>query len=327
MGYKMKLLSLLNLLLLSTVTIARAEYDHCNKVDVDRVMFQVKLSDGNTYPVVGFHYHRDEGNRTLQVLIHGSTDDHKYWDIPDLNGKSYSYARFMVCHGYSILALDQIGSGESGKPPGDFLNMNETVSALHQTLAQIKDEHRHPVGHFKHLTVYGHSFGAEQAVLVQAQYNQADSIILSGWGHTLTPLPPCPLPPLPDPYLAKGTFTPEMIACFFFYLPGTDPDMIKLDFDQGSTMSRGQFFDVLKFFNNRLLDMSTGVRGPVLVQFADHDALYPAAQEAPNEAKYWTSAKVTVVQYSGIGHSLNAHLNHLQSWEAIDKFLKSLDRK
>jgi len=293
------------------------------RVDTDRIVFQVTLSDGNTYPVVGFLYHHGQGNRVLQVTVHGVSDDHRYWAIPDFDGVSYSYARFMVCRGYAVLALDTIGTGESGKPDGDFLNTNETVSALRQVLEQVRQG---GAGHFKHLALVGHSFGAEQSALEQAKYNLADSVVITGWGHTPTALPPVSLPDLSTPYLPVGSFDVEKTAGFFYFLPQTAPGMVEFNIAAFSgTVSRGQFLDVLEFFTNRSLDMSTAVRSPVLLQFADQDVLYPAASEAPNEKMFWTSSpRVDVQVLPNIGHALNAHLTHLESWKGIDEFLRSL---
>src|SRR5882672_1213760 len=281
---------------------ARAD-DECRRPDVDHVTFPVTLSDGKTYNEVGFLYrHRGVAERDLQVTIHGATDQHLYWDIPDLNGRAYSYVNFMVCRGYDILALDSLGAGQSDKPPGDFLNTNETVSSLNQVIQQVKRGIRH-----RHLYVVGHSFGAEQAVLLQARFNNpADAIVLSGWGHTLTPLPPCGALDLSMIYIQP--FPIDQTACFFFYLPQTDPDMLPLDHNVlGSTISRGQFLDVLTFFNNRLLDMAGAVRNPVLVQFGEFDALYPGPVEGANNGKteasfFPNSRRVDVKIIPNIGH-------------------------
>src|SRR5262245_3405267 len=314
-------------MILATGMVARAADHRCGSIDVDRVTFPVKLSDGQTYPVVGFRYHRGEGSRVLQIAVHGASDDHRYWDIPDVNGRSYSYARWMACRGHDVLAIDQIGAGESGKPDGDFLNTAVTVDALRQVIDQVKDKRKRPVGYFKILALVGHSFGAEQVALVQALHGQGDAILLGGWGHTVTPLPACPLPDLfANPYVAPGTFTEEEVACFFYWLPTTDPDELHLRATAlSSTISRGQFSDVLAFYNDRTLDHSDLVKVPVFVQFGDHDALYPAAAEAPDERMAWPSSlRVEVVTLPNIGHLLNGHVNHLENWLAMDKSLRSL---
>src|SRR5262245_21605351 len=92
------------------------------------VGFDVQLLTGST-ATVGGHYARprsaaDSIDRdVLQVLIHGGTYDHRYWNAPDVNGRSYSYAAYALDRGYSVLALDQLGVGSSSRPPGDEVNL------------------------------------------------------------------------------------------------------------------------------------------------------------------------------------------------------------
>lgn len=71
----------------------------------------------------------------LQVAVHGATHYHLYWDIPAFNGITYSHARYMARHGYTVLAIDQLGAGASAQPDGDTVTLPETASALHQVLA------------------------------------------------------------------------------------------------------------------------------------------------------------------------------------------------
>src|SRR5258706_4439610 len=92
-----------------------------------------------------------------------------------------------------------------------------------------------------------------------------------------------------------------------------------------STIRRGQFLDVLTFFNNRLLDRAGAVRSPVLVQFGEFDPLYPGPVEAPNEKTFFPSSprvQVTIIPKNG--HSLNNHKTAQESWVVVDRFLKSL---
>src|SRR5262245_46104354 len=101
-------------------------------VNVTRVEFPVALSDGNTYTISGYFYYRGTlRNQTLQVLVHGGTYNHKYWDAPTINGHSYSYVNFMAENGYALLAIDQLGDGLSSKPDGDFVAMVETARRVH----------------------------------------------------------------------------------------------------------------------------------------------------------------------------------------------------
>jgi len=76
---------------------ASVKADDNNGVKVDRLDFQVTLSDGATYTIAGFLYYQGSfRNKLLQALVHGGTYNHKYWDAPTINGQSYSYARFMA---------------------------------------------------------------------------------------------------------------------------------------------------------------------------------------------------------------------------------------
>src|SRR6478609_8130972 len=79
-----------------------ASLANAESVKVERVVFPVTLSNGFTYSVVGYLYHHG-GNRhqTIQVLVHGGTYDHRYWDFPTINGRSYSYARYMAERNYT----------------------------------------------------------------------------------------------------------------------------------------------------------------------------------------------------------------------------------
>ena len=111
-------------------------------VQVDQVFFPVQLSDGNTYQIAGYLYHQGPpANSVIQVAVHGATHFHLYWDNPPINGISYSYARYMARRGYTVLAIDQLGTGASSQPDGDFVNLDQTANALHQVLASLRTPH------------------------------------------------------------------------------------------------------------------------------------------------------------------------------------------
>src|SRR4051812_35054580 len=62
-------------------------------LDVTRLEFPVILSDRATSGIAGYLYSEDvQSERPLQLLLHGGTYDHRYWDLPATNGSDYSYA-------------------------------------------------------------------------------------------------------------------------------------------------------------------------------------------------------------------------------------------
>src|SRR5690242_3249504 len=132
-----------------------------NSIKVERESFPVVLSDGSSAQIVGYlYYHGSYRERPLQVLVHGGTYTHTYWDAPTINGVDYSYARYMARQHYAVLAVDQLGSGESSHPQGDTVTLQEAANALHQVLTSLRTD-ANPIGvGFPRLALVGHSFGS-----------------------------------------------------------------------------------------------------------------------------------------------------------------------
>ncbi|MFY0579631.1 alpha/beta hydrolase [Cystobacter fuscus] len=112
---------------------AEAETGAWGGIKVERRTFPVRLSDGHVYNLVGYLYYQGSlKNKPVQILVHGITYNHDYWDLPEINRQDYSYARYMARQHYAVLALDLLGTGESDKPDGDFLDLSEAASSLHR---------------------------------------------------------------------------------------------------------------------------------------------------------------------------------------------------
>src|SRR5215208_7072399 len=114
------------LLVFSFAGVAAAD-ETPNDIKVERVTFPVTLADGSPAEVVGYLYYKGSfHNRTLLLAVHGANYNHKYWDVPTINGHEYSFARYMAERKYAVLAVDQLGAGESGKPAdGDLLTVHQ----------------------------------------------------------------------------------------------------------------------------------------------------------------------------------------------------------
>jgi len=116
----------------------------------------------------------------------------------------------------------------------------------------------------------------------------------------------------------------EFRTFLFYYVPTTDPDF--LEFEQAhlgpAVQARAQFIDLFTAGLNPSLTRSTGVTVPVLVQNGDFDALQPSAF-MPDEPTFYPNAEaVTLGFLTDIGHNINGHRNHLQSWRGIDHWLR-----
>jgi len=291
-----------------------------NEIQVERLVFPVTLSDGNTYSVVGRLYFQGSArNRPLHVTLHGGNYNHSYWDIPSINGHPYSYARFMAREHHAVLALDLLGSGESSKPDADFLTFQEMGSALHQVLVRLRSGDN-PVGHaFDQLVLVGHSLGSALAAYVQGTHGDANAVVSTGLVFVphQRPLDPALVQDLAtrNPYFK---LPPEVRQALFYSAAGTDPAVIAHDLAAlDDVIPRGYVFSIFPFLADASVTRVNQVTSPVLIQFGEHDALAPGSL-AEREALVWSSAESISLQIlAGLGHSFNGHRDADLSWSGI----------
>lgn len=309
---------------------ARAESAHapCDAVQADKLSFPVRLSDGHTYQITGYYYHQGPPReRVLQVLVHGATHYHLYWDLPEINGIDYSYARYMAERDYDVLAIDQLGTGESSQPDGDFVTLPETASALHQVLASLRTP-RNPTGRLhQRIALVGHSNGSLTSIYTTGTYHDPDVLVTTAFMHAPHPLPFNPadiLATLTTPYIPATTFSLGFWIGVFYHVPQMDPALVSYEYAHlgPAVQARGQFLDLFYYGLNANLTRSTQIDVPVLVQNGDYDALQPSVYMGPEPTFYPNAPSVTLNYLTAIGHHINGHKNHLQSWTQIDAFIR-----
>ncbi|WP_434046455.1 MULTISPECIES: alpha/beta hydrolase [Sorangium] len=287
---------------------------------VERLVFPVTLSDGNTYDVVGYLYYRGTyKHRPLQVLVHGLTYTHEYWDIPSFRGRKYSYVEHMAKEGYAVLALDVLGAGESSRPDGDFLDLAETAESVHQVITEMRTHGGVFKTPFRKIALVGHSNGAIISTYVQSTYNDADVLVNTGFAFTPHPIPVSPeaiSALLQTPYIA----IPTEIRTDIFY-DAANADRAVIDFDNATiadTYTRGQFLSLLAVSGNPSLAGIEGVTSPVLIQFGETDELQPASYVNSDAALYTSAESVTTAIVPHSGHILNGHFGSPAGWQQID---------
>jgi pimeloyl-ACP methyl ester carboxylesterase len=304
-------------------------------VTVDRLEFPVTLPDGTQQTIVGFlAYHGSYRDRPLQVVVHGATYNHTYWDFPDVNGRSYSYARYMAApeRKYAVLAIDQLGSGYSSHPAnGLAVTLLETATALRQVIDAMKSG-RNPLAYaFTRVVLVGHSVGSINATFVQAMWHPADALVITGSRHS-TGLP------LSPGILAVQPYVPTLAGLSYFQLPGVmreqlfyypagaDPSVIAVDNATADSWTGGQVTSTFYAFLYPLaapeIDQVSQITGPVLIQLGEFDALFPAGNDAA-ETALWSSTTPVVQTIAGVGHDFNLHLNREESWSGIASWLAS----
>lgn len=297
-------------------------------VQVDRLTFPIELSNGAPAQITAYYYHQGPPrDRILQVAVHGATHYHLYWDLPRINGVDYSYARYMVQRGYDVLAIDQLGTGESSQPDGDFVTLDETARALHQVLASLRSPWNPTRTRHDRIGLVGHSNGSLTSIYATGTYGDADALVTTAFMHSPHPYPfgiDEILPVLTTPYISPLIFGEPFWIATFYYVPQMDPDLVDYEWSHlgVAVQPRAAFIDLFTIGRTPPLTRSANIRVPVLVQNGDQDAGQPSQYQGPEATYYPRARSVKLESLADIGHHINGHVNHLQSWTRIDAFMQ-----
>ncbi|WP_166459588.1 alpha/beta hydrolase [Amycolatopsis pithecellobii] len=120
---------------------------------------------------------------TVQVLVHGFTLDHTYWD-PAYKPESYSYVDAAVKAGYATFTIDRLGVGRSDFPPAVLAGGPNQVDTVGQLVDQVRAGKVDGTVYRKAIIV-GHSYGNWIAQTVAEQFKNVDGVIASGYLHNL----------------------------------------------------------------------------------------------------------------------------------------------
>ena len=271
-------------------------------------------------------------NKTMQILLHGGSYDHRYWDWP-LDSEQYSYVEAMTAAGYATLSVDRIGTGLSSHPAdANAVTLHSSAYTVHQVVQQLR-EGRHVVRRFgrlraRRVELVGFSLGSFIATIEASVYGDVDGVVLTAYSHTLGPAAlasfdlayPANLEPafadLPDGYL---TTLPGVRSELFFYTPGVDPAILALDEQIKQTYTIGELADIFPS-----MPASLGVEVPVLLVVGDEDLMSCEAPSctatgslANEAANYAPEAGFEMVIIPEAGHSLNLHYAAGSAFEAI----------
>ncbi|WP_375771812.1 alpha/beta hydrolase [Archangium gephyra] len=313
-------------LLLSLALPATALAEGSQDVKVERREFPVRLANGQRYTVVGYLYYQGSlKNRPVQILTHGITYNHGYWDLPEIGGQDYSYARYMARQHYAVLALDLPGTGESDRLDGDALNLAESASALHQVAVHLRATAEKNT--FKTLIYVGHSNGALINTFAQAQHGDAQAVVNTGWLNTQHAVPVDGS--LLLSFLQQGPyirFPGEMRSALFYDVAHSDPAVAAYDNEVADSVTRGQYLDLLTMMTYPQLIPSGEIRVPVMVQLGDRDLLASASYAEAESQVYPRAPTVWVDTLENTGHVFNGHYGKERGWAAIDQWLRRVVR-
>lgn len=307
----------------------------------EEVSFPVTLApgDANVYQVFGVLCSRGSiHHKTIQVVLHGATYGHLYWDFP-FQPATYSYVRRATAAGYAVLDIDRIGIGQSDHPAAAEVTIGSNAEVVHQIVQALRggDLVIPSFGRIRaeRVALVGHSLGSVIAIAEAATYGDVDGVALTGVSHAVTPalnevfavLYPASLDPLfagrsiPEGYLT--TLPGERTV--FYHVPDADPLVIAIDEQTKETVTFAELETALP-----ALALSGGVHVPVLVVVGQFDRAFcddacAATGTLAGETDFYPAdACAEAVVIPNAGHDLNLEL---QAPLAYDSVLEWMDRR
>lgn len=270
------------------------------------------------------HLHRALGSRrgVLQVLVHGVSYDHRYWDAETINGTRYSFVDYMTERGYDVLAVDLPGTGDSTRPPGDSVGFDHVGEALSVAAVQVRDQ----LGRGDKIALIGHSLGTMVQVYTQAHWPVADFLVGTGVGFSSSLLPSPHGPGVREQALldAYPLLPPEHRSKVFYHHPTADTAVI--DYDNRvlrTAIPRRIWKDSIEVRDDKTRAGVGEIACPTLIQLGQFDPVLPGQYAEQERAQWPAPAEVSVESIEGMGHCLNLHRHPERGWQSIDRFLSS----
>lgn len=290
---------------------------------------------------------------TVQVLVHGITYDHRYWNIADPadpQGDRYSWEAAAAKAGYATLAIDRIGAGASTHPPSTLVTIDSNATAVHDVVQALRVGKVASPGHpavFAKVVVVGHSYGSITSFIEASRYQDVDGLILTGVSHDIRePETPATIevnsyPALLDPQFTGALLDPGYITSLpgaryrEFYAPGTDvdPRIIARDEATKGTLTQSEVVNLPVILRTPL-----DVRAPVFLLNGGLDGLFCSqspldlgapcsnAQALIANERPWLGPRVPSIDAHitpGAGHDLHAFRNSPESFTAAMTWLSS----
>jgi pimeloyl-ACP methyl ester carboxylesterase len=265
--------------------------------------------------------------RGIQVMIPGSTYDHRYFDLKTSDGW-VSQARKAAMDGWIAVAVDRIGTGNSSHPAADKLRAAAHAATIHQLVTRLKATYRNlPVA------LVGHSLGSVIAIEEAATYKDVNAIVLTGFLHhagggdlfSAMIHPAAEDPAFTNRPVPAGYLTTRPGLRHLFYWPfNADLSTVMADDAVKQTSTSGEHDDFgAELFNDVF---GKDVTVPVLSLVGDHDFFFfdpadLAKTIAAEPGAYPLSPSVDVRAIPDAGHDLALQRNGDSTTNLIDKWL------
>lgn len=289
-----------------------------------------------TYHIVAHLCYPQQPGSVVQLLVHGGTYGHLYWDFscPACQTNNYSYVQYMARAGYTTFNYDRLGYGESDHPLPELVTVQRAAYVLSQLITDLRSG-AYGLPAFQKVILVGHSIGS--AIVVDEASNSTlarpDGVILSGFLHFLdmaklslflTDLHPADLDP--DPRfsgLLPGYITtvPGSRGQIFYDMANADPNVIAQDEATKETVTDSEVLTTFTTITTSTISQNINV--PVLDAVGQFDNLFclgmfsctNTSSVFQNEVPFYSpAARLDVIVIPQAGHDLNLQLNAASTW-------------
>lgn len=300
-------------------------------VSTESVGFTVTnpLDPGATYTVKG-SLTRPAGCASSVLLAeHGLSYGKWAWDFP-LRPETYSTARALAARGYALLAIDELGYGESDHPNGYTLTVESYADITAQIIRRLRAgtyEAASPVA-FSHVGLLGHSAGSEIVELAAGLYpDLVDVVIPTAYEHAPTGVSPEWLALKwiagDEVRAAQSDYEyfetdPETRAADMYNLAVAEGDVVAKDTELLNLTPSGEIFSIGAQPSRHVM---AAITAPVLLVLAEKDALFPASGADAEMLQFAGTADKALYVVPAAGHSFMLHPNAPQTNEAIADWL------
>lgn len=270
---------------------------------------------------------------TVQLLIHGATYDHTYWDFGEVDGVGYSYARDLAADGYPTFAIDEVGTTDARPSvPSADVTLDSVAYVAHEAIQDLKAGKIAGVKFGKVIEV-GHSQGSYTTWVEAATYHDVAGVIITGAAHSLSTAAIGVLgsdftaantdPQFAGLGLDSGyeTTVPGERGSMFYNPADSDPNVISRDEATKNVVSSTLVGDDLSYDIPSIIGRITA---PVLVVLGGDDDLFCGSLSdgttldcssgnsiASEEAPYYADTKIRACKVPGSGHDINLARNHI----------------
>lgn len=259
--------------------------------------------------------------KTLQVLVSGAGYGTIYWDFP-YEPDTYSYTRAALRAGYATFNFYRLGMGESDRPLGLLLNVDNQAHVLAQVIEALKRDHQ-----FTAVVTVGHSFGSVTSIAhALAHPTNVDGIVLTGFAHNTNPGFVMAMRTGVDIAAIKGPFAGRIVdPTYLVSRPGTrranfysaetsDPVVIEVDELNRQTTAIGEVISAGKYFGPQSKELTTHVlqvlgEDDFVVCGGDLDCRDHGQTIAYERAFFTAAASHEIVILDNINHDANLHRN------------------